>query len=86
MTNLLEPLEALFEEKHWPFRPDSAQLHNAFLQQLLDVVLLHVALTLPQAPLFFAARTAGRHGDLLTCNMQFTSAYETQGIWRKSSP
>lgn len=71
MTDLLKPLEVLFEKSHGSFRPVSAQLHNAVLQQLLDVVLLHIALTLPQAPLFFTARTAGRHADLLTRHMHF---------------
>lgn len=66
MINLFKPLEVVSEESHGPFRPGGAQLHNAVLQQLLDVVLLHIALTLSQAPLFFTARTAGRHGDLLT--------------------
>lgn len=86
MTDLLKPLEVLSEESHGSFRPVSAQLHNAVLQQLLDVVLLHVALTFPQAPLFFTARTAGRHDDLLTQHMQLTSAHETQRIWSKSNP
>lgn len=62
-TNLLQPLEVLPEEGHGPVWPRGAQLHNAVLQQLLNVVFLHVLLTLPQAPLLLAARTSRCHGD-----------------------
>lgn len=62
-TNLLQPLEVLPEEGHGPVWPRGAQLHNAVLQQLLNVVFLHILLTLPQAPLLLAARTSRCHGD-----------------------
>lgn len=62
-TNLLQPLEVLPEEGHGPVWPRSAQLDNAVLQQLLNVMFLHVLLTLPQAPLLLAARTSRCHDD-----------------------
>lgn len=65
-TNLLKPLKVLSEEGHGPVRPGGAQLDNAVLQQLLNVVFLHILLTLPQAPLLFAACTSRCHDD--NCN------------------
>ena len=62
-TNLLQPLEVLPEKGHGPVRPGGAQLDNAVLQQLLNVVFLHVLLTLPEAPLLLAARTSRCHDD-----------------------
>lgn len=62
-TNLLKPLEVLPEEGHGPVRPGGAQLDNAVLQQLLNVVFLHVLLALPQAPLLLTARTSRCHDD-----------------------
>lgn len=62
-TNLLQPLKVLPEEGHGPVRPGGAQLDNAVLEQLLDVVFLHVLLALPQAPLLLAARTSRCHDD-----------------------
>lgn len=62
-TNLFQPLKVLPEESHGPVGPRSAQLDNAVLQQLLNVVFLHVLLTLPQAPLLLAARTSRCHDD-----------------------
>lgn len=66
VTHFLKPLEVVPEEGHGSLGPGCAQLHDAVLQQLLDVVLLHVQLTLPQAPLLLAARAARRHDDLET--------------------
>lgn len=62
-TNLFQPLKVLPEESHGPVGPRSAQLDNAVLQQLLNVVFLHVLLTFPQAPLFLAARTSRCHDN-----------------------
>lgn len=62
-TNLFQPLKVLPEEGHGPVRPGGAQLDNAVLEQLLDVVFLHVLLALPQAPLLLAARTSRCHDD-----------------------
>lgn len=60
-ANLFKSLKVLSEESHGPVRPRRTQLHDAVFQQLLDVVLLHIVLTLAQAPLLF---TAGCHADL----------------------
>lgn len=62
-TNLLQPLEVLPEEGHGPVWPGGAQLNNAVLQQLLNVVFLHVLLTLSETPLLLAARTSRCHDD-----------------------
>lgn len=62
-TNLLKPLKVLPEEGHGPIWPGGAQLDNAVLQQLLNVVFLHILLTLPQAPLLLTARTPRCHDD-----------------------
>lgn len=64
--HLLKPLEVIPEEGHGSLGPGRAQLHDTVLQQLLDVVLLHVELTLPQAPLLLAVRAAGCHDELET--------------------
>lgn len=62
-TNLFQPLEVFPEERHGPVGPGGAQLDDAVLQQLLDVVFLHVLLTLPEAPFLLAARTSRCHDD-----------------------
>lgn len=62
-THLLQPLKVFPEEGHGPVRPGGAQLDNAVLQQLLNVVFLHVLFTLPQTPLLLAARTSRCHDD-----------------------
>lgn len=62
-THLLQPLEVLPKEGHWPVWPGGAELDNAVLQQLLNIVFLHVLLTLPQTPLLFTARTSRSHDD-----------------------
>lgn len=62
-TNLFQLLKVLSEESHGPVGPGGAQLDNAVLQQLLNVVFLHVLLTLPQAPLLLTARTSRCHDD-----------------------
>lgn len=62
-THLLHPLKVIPEEGDGPFWPGGAQLYDAVLQQLLNVVFLHVLLTLSQAPLLLAARTSRRHDD-----------------------
>lgn len=63
ITHLLQPLKVLSEEGYGPLWPGGAQLDDAVLQQLLNVVFLHVLLALSQAPLLLAARTSRRHDD-----------------------
>lgn len=84
-TNLLQPLEVLPEEGHGPVWPGGAQLDNAVLQQLLDVVFLHVLLALPQAPLLLAARTSRCHDDSSDPALRpltFVLGGEKNGQWR----
>lgn len=57
-THLFQSFEVVPEEGHGPVRPGRTQLDDAFLEQLLDVVLLDILLTLPEALLLLAARTA----------------------------
>lgn len=54
-AHLFQPFEVVPEEGHGPIRPGRTQLDDAVLEQLLDVVLLDILLTLPETPLLLAA-------------------------------
>ena len=60
-THLLEFFKVVSEKGHGPLGPRRAQLDDAVFKQLLNVVLLHILLTLSEALLVLTAGTAWCH-------------------------
>lgn len=58
ITHLFQSFKVVSEEGHGAVRLGRAQLDDALLEQLLDVVLLDILLTLLQALLLLAVRAA----------------------------
>ena len=56
--HLFQSFKVVPEKRHGPVRPGCAQLDDAVLEQLLDVVFLDILLTLLEAPLLLGACTA----------------------------
>lgn len=57
-SHLLQSFKEFSEESHGPLGPGCTQLDDAVLEQLLDVMLLDILLTLFEVPLLLAACTA----------------------------
>lgn len=56
---LLQSFKVFSQESHGSVRSHCAQLHNAILQKLLDVVFLDIKLTFPKTALLLTAAAAG---------------------------